>query len=100
LGAVLIGSTMYLTFHLQIVLGMAPMKAGLATVVMTASTLVVVPFFTKLLPVWGPRPMMVVGPAIAAIGMFMMAFITADGSYLTQVMPGLILVGAGVGITF
>jgi len=100
LGAVLIGSTMYLTFHLQLVLGMAPLVAGLSTVVMTASTLAVVPIFTRLLHVWGPRPLMILGPAVAAVGMFWLSFITADGEYLTQVMPGLILVGAGVGITF
>lgn len=99
LGAVLIGSTMYLAFHLQIVLGMPPLVAGLASVVMTVMTIVVVPIVTKLMPVWGPRPMMVFGPFVAAIGMFWMTFITADGSYFMQVMPGLILVGLGVGVT-
>jgi EmrB/QacA subfamily drug resistance transporter len=100
LGSVLIGSTMYLTFHLQLVLGMTPLIAGAATVVMTISTLLVVPIFTRLLPKWGPRPMMVAGPFIAACGMLWLSFITADGGYLTRVMPGLILVGAGMGITF
>lgn len=99
IGAVLIGSTMYLAFHLQIVLGMAPLVAGLASVVMTVITILVVPVVTKLLPVWGPRPMMVFGPLIAAIGMFLMSFVTADGSYVTQVMPGLLLIGLGVGVT-
>lgn len=100
LGALLIGSTMYLAFHLQLVLGFAPLIAGLATVVMTVATLLVVPFFTRLLPVWGPRVMLVAGPLIAAAGMFWLSFVTADGSYAVQVLPGLILVGAGVGITF
>ncbi|NLA65036.1 MAG: MFS transporter, partial [Leucobacter sp.] len=100
IGAVLIGSTMYLTFHLQLVLGMAPLAAGLATVVMTASTLAVVPVFTKLLPVWGARVMMIAGPVVGALGMFYMSGVTADGNYFVQVLPGLVLVGAGVGITF
>ncbi|MBP1325763.1 EmrB/QacA subfamily drug resistance transporter [Leucobacter exalbidus] len=99
MGAVLIGSTMYLAFHLQLVLGMSPLLAGLASVVMTVITILVVPMVTKLLPVTGPRPMMVFGPFIAAVGMFWMTFITADGSYVVQVMPGLILVGLGVGVT-
>lgn len=99
MGAVLIGSTMYLAFHLQIVLGMQPLLAGLASVVMTVITILVVPVVTKLLPVWGPRPMLVFGPFIAAIGMFLMSFVTVGGSYVTQVMPGLLLVGLGVGVT-
>ncbi|MBL3700664.1 MFS transporter [Leucobacter luti] len=100
LGALLIGSTMYLAFHLQLVLGLAPLVAGLATVVMTAATLVVVPLFTRLLPVWGPRAMLIAGPLAAACGMFWLSGVTADGSYALQVLPGLLLVGAGVGITF
>ena len=99
-GTVLIGSTMYLAFHLQLVLDLSPLVAGVATVVMTASTLIVVLFFTRLLPVWGPRPMLIAGPLIAAGGMTLLSFITADGHYVTQVMPGLILVGAGIGIIF
>ncbi|WP_017791998.1 MFS transporter [Leucobacter salsicius] len=98
-GAVLIGTTMYLAFHLQNVLGMSPLLAGLASVVMTAITILVVPIMTKLMPVSGPRPMMVFGPLIAAVGMFWMVSITADGNYVTQVMPGLILIGLGVGVT-
>lgn len=100
LGSVLIGSTMYLAFHLQLVMGLAPLAAGLATVVMTAATLVVVPIFTRLLPLWGPRPLMVAGPALAGIGMLWLSRITPDGSYALEVLPGLLLVGAGVGMTF
>lgn len=100
IGAVLIGSTMYLAFHLQLVLGFAPLVAGLASVVMTAATLLVVPIFTRLLPSWGPRLMLVAGPLIGAAGMLWLSRATPDGGYATQILPGLILVGAGVGITF
>lgn len=99
-GAVLIGATLYLTFHLQIVLGMSPLEAGLANVVMTAATLVVVPFVTKLLPRIGPRPVMVVGPVVAAAGLLLLSRITPDGGYLTHVMPGLILIGVGLAMVF
>lgn len=100
IGSVLIGTTLHMTLHLQLVLGMAPLMAGLATVVMTVSTLVVVPVFTRLLAVSGPRPLMVGGPLLAAAGMVWLGRITADGSYVTQMLPGLILLGAGIGITF
>lgn len=100
IGAVLIGSTMYLAFHLQLVLGFAPLVAGLASVVMTVATLLVVPIFTLLLPKWGPRVMLVAGPLTAAVGMLWLSRVTPDGGYASQILPGLILVGAGVGITF
>ncbi len=100
IGSVLIGSTLYMTLHLQLVLGMAPLMAGAATVVMTVATLVVVPVFTRVLAAVGPRPLMVGGPLLAAAGMLWLGRITADGDYATQMLPGLILLGAGIGITF
>lgn len=100
IGSALIGAMLYLTLYLQLVLGMTPLIAGAASVVMTVSTLVVVPFFTRLLPLTGPRPLMVFGPIIAAAGMFWMSRITADGTYLVQVLPGLLLLGVGLGLVF
>ncbi|WP_187330450.1 hypothetical protein [Streptomyces sp. AmelKG-D3] len=47
IGAVHIGMTLYLMFHLQIVLGLSPLLAGLATTI-TA------PVAARLLPTRGP----------------------------------------------
>ncbi|MCT9001022.1 MFS transporter [Microbacterium memoriense] len=99
-GSVLIGATLYLTFHFQIVLGMEPLVAGLANVAMTVVILIVVPILTKLLPTIGPRILMIVGPLFAAAGLFVLSFITPDGDYVTQVLPALVLLGAGLAAIF
>ena len=99
-GSVLIGATLYLTFHFQIVLGMEPLVAGVANVAMTVVILIVVPILTKQLPVIGPRPLMIVGPLFAAAGLFYLSFITPDGSYFTQVLPALVLLGIGLAMLF
>jgi EmrB/QacA subfamily drug resistance transporter len=99
-GSVLIGATLYLTFHFQIVLGMSPLIAGVANVAMTVVILVVVPVLTKALPAVGPRPLMIVGPLFAAAGLFYLSFITPDGSYFTQVLPALVLLGIGLASLF
>ena len=99
-GSVLIGATLYLTFHFQIVLGMEPLVAGIANVAMTVVILIVVPILTKQLPVIGPRPLMIVGPLFAAAGLFYLSFITPDGSYFTQVLPALVLLGIGLAMLF
>ena len=95
-GAVFIGMTLYMAFHLQIVMGLSPLWAGLASLGMTIATILAAPLAAKLLPKWGARVLMSGGPLIAAIGMFYLTFITADGSYWTQVLPGLLLVGFGL----
>ncbi len=99
-GSVLIGATLYLTFHFQIVMGMEPVVAGLANVAMTVVILAVVPVVTKLLFVVGPRPFMIAGPLIGAVGLFYLNFITPDGDYFVQVLPALALLGVGLAMIF
>lgn len=96
----MIGSTLYLTLHLQLVLGLAPLEAGLANLPMTVTIMIVAGIATKLLPTVGPRLLMIVGPLIAAAGLLSLSRITADGSYLVQVLPGLILLGVGMAMIF
>ena len=99
-GSVLIGSMLYVAFHLQIVLGMGPLPAGLATLPMTLMIMVTAPVATKLLSTVGPRPLMIGGPLISAAGLAYLSRITADGSYFVQVMPALIVVGIGMAMIF
>jgi EmrB/QacA subfamily drug resistance transporter len=99
-GSVLIGATLYLTFHFQIVLGMEPLVAGVANVAMTVVILIAVPMLTKALPAIGPRSLMIGGPLFAAAGLFYLSFITPDGNYFTQVLPALALLGIGLAALF
>ncbi|MBQ3359736.1 MAG: MFS transporter [Microbacterium sp.] len=99
-GAIMIGATVYLTFHLQFVLGMGALQAGLASLPLPIATMVLAPIATKLLPVIGPRPMLVVGPLIAAVGLFTLSGITPDGAYVVQIAPALVLLGIGMGFVF
>ncbi|MDO9395739.1 MAG: MFS transporter, partial [Herbiconiux sp.] len=92
--------TLYLSFHLQIVLGMPPLEAGLANLPLTLAIMVMAPIATKLLPVIGPRPLLVVGPLVVAAGLVYLSRITADGDYLVQVLPGLVLMGVGMAGVF
>lgn len=99
-GSVMIGAMLYVSFHLQIVLGMDPLLAGLATLPITLSIMVMVPVATKLLSTIGPRPMMIGGPLVSAIGLAYLSRVTADGSYLVQVLPALIVLGLGMAFVF
>ncbi|MCS5734986.1 MFS transporter [Herbiconiux daphne] len=99
-GSVMIGATLYLAFHLQIVLGLPPLEAGLANLPLTVAIMIVAPFATKALPVIGPRPLMIAGPLIVAAGLLYLSRITADGDYFVQVLPGLVIMGVGMALVF
>ncbi|WP_423464400.1 MFS transporter [Promicromonospora sp. MS192] len=99
-GAVMIGAMLYLTFHLQIVLGLSPLLAGLASLPITGGIMVTVPFATRLLNQIGPRRQLIFGPLISALGVAYLSLITVDGSYWAQVFPGVLVMGVGMGFTF
>lgn len=99
-GVVMIGATLYLTLHLQIVLGFPPLQAGIASLPLTLAIMAIAPVATKLLPVVGPRPLMVGGPVIVAAGLLLLSRVTADGDYFAQVLPGLIVMGVGMAFVF
>ncbi|HEY5821008.1 MAG TPA: MFS transporter [Propionibacteriaceae bacterium] len=99
-GAALLGALLYLTFHFQLVLGMTPLQAGLASLPMTFAIIVTAPVVSRLLGTVGPRLLMTAGPLVAASGLLWLSFLTADGSYWTQVLPGQLLLGVGLALVF
>ncbi|WP_206515513.1 MFS transporter [Georgenia faecalis] len=92
LGAV----TFFLVLQLQVVAGYGPLAAGAATIPFTLLLLVFSPRVGTLLDRTGPRPLMTLGPALAAVGVALLAGIPDDASYLTEVLPGVLVFGAGV----
>jgi EmrB/QacA subfamily drug resistance transporter len=92
------GVFLFLTFYLQQSLGFSPVKTGLAFLPMigvlmasaTTST-------TQLLPRFGPRPLITGGLLLAAGGMALLTGIGVDSTYAADVLPGLIVMGAGMG---
>ncbi|WP_200955931.1 MFS transporter [Oerskovia sp. Root918] len=95
-GALMIGALLYLALHLQIVLGLSPLHAGLGTLPMTIMTLVLAPVITQLLPRFGPRPLMIGGPLVAAAALLYLSRITVGGSYAVEILPALIVLGVGM----
>jgi EmrB/QacA subfamily drug resistance transporter len=99
-GAALLGALLYLTFHFQIVLGMTPLQAGLASLPMTAAIVGTAPVVSRLLGTVGPRVLMTAGPLVAALGLFYLSFISVGGSYVSEVLPGQLLLGVGLALVF
>lgn len=99
-GVGLFGSFLFMTLYLQSVLGYSPLRAGLALLPVTAGVLISAGVSSNLLPRLGPKPLMIVGPILAAVGIFMLRFIGVDTSYWTLLLPSELLLGLGLGFTF
>ncbi|MBB4139864.1 MFS transporter [Microbacterium invictum] len=99
-GSVMIGATLYLTFHLQIVLGMPALWAGLASLPIPLATMLLAPVSTALLSRFGGRPLLIAGPLVVAAALLYLSRITPTGAYAVEVLPALIVMGAGMSFVF
>ena len=100
-GAGVFAVFLFLTFYLQGTLGFSPIETGLAFLPMTPMTMISSSLAsTKLLPRFGPRPLVVIGMLLSAASMVSFAQLAVDSSYVTAVLPGLLLIGAGMGLVF
>ncbi|PNI08525.1 MFS transporter [Arthrobacter sp. AFG7.2] len=99
-GAVLIGGILFINFYIQIVLGFAPFLAGLASLPMTVAVLVTAGVVAKNLPKVGAKIPTAVGPLLITAAMLWLTQVTAEGTYLFNMLPALVLLGAGLGMVF
>ncbi len=87
--------------YLQRVLGYTPLKVGLAflpsNLIMGAFSL---GLSAKLVMRFGLRTPLAVGLLLAAAGLLLFVFAPVGGSFLADVLPGMILFGFGAGIAF
>lgn len=94
--AALIGQSFFLAVYLQNVAGYSALATGLATIPMTVLLLVGSARAGALATRIGPRLPLTVGPLLAAAGLLLLRGIEPDGSYWTQVLPGVTLFGLGM----
>ncbi|MEH0844247.1 MFS transporter [Micromonospora sp. CPCC 205711] len=100
IGAGLFGAFLFLTFYFQVVLRYTPVKAGLASLPVTAGVLVAAGVASQLMPRLGAKPLMVAGAILAAGGMLSLTQIDADTSFVSHLMPAQVVLGLGLGFTF
>ena len=91
--------TFLLAVFLQQVGGYSATFAGLALLPVSILSIALSTVIGRLAGRFGPRLFMCVGPIIAAIGFFVMLRIDSSVTYLSQVLPGVIIFGLGLTIT-
>lgn len=99
-GAGLFSMFLFLGLYLQIVLGYTPLKSGFAFLPFTAGIIVFAGVASQLLPKFGPKPLMVPGLIFAGIGLLMLTQITPETSYVSHVLPSLLIMSSGMALVF
>ena len=101
LSAAAVGGTLFFTsLYLQLILGYSPLAVGLAFAPVTLIVLVVSPFAGRLVDRFGVRRMLAAGMVLIAAGVLYLTRVSATGNLFTDVLPGLVIVALGSGLSY
>jgi EmrB/QacA subfamily drug resistance transporter len=96
-GAGMFAMFLFLTYYLSTILGFSPLSTGLGFLPMSLALMLSAQFATPLVNRIGAKVPVTVGFAAAAVGMLLFTRLEVDSSYARDVLPGLIVVGLGLG---
>jgi len=94
------GMFFFLTQYIQEILRFSPLRAGVAFVPMTAALFAVSRLAPRLVPRFGPKPLMVAGLLPVLAGMTWLTQIAPGTDYLHGILGPMLLIGGGMGVTF
>ncbi|WKX72986.1 MFS transporter [Streptomyces sp. XD-27] len=100
LAAAMFGMFFFIVLFVQKVLEYSPIKAGLAFLPVSAAIVVSAGLSQQLLPRFGPKPFIVVGSTLTALGMGWQTLVEPDSSYVGGVLGPMLLFGFGMGLNF
>ncbi len=90
----------FVTLYMQDVLGFSRIDAGLAYVPTALGVAVSAGICSRLIPRTGTRPLIVGGALVDAAGIYWLSRIPVDGSYVSDLLPGLLIMSLGFGAIF
>ncbi|ADB53194.1 MFS transporter [Conexibacter woesei] len=99
-GASLFSMFFFISLYLQQVLGFSALDAGLAYLPLAFTIIVSAGMASQLVTRVGPKPILVLGLVLTAIGLLLFTQISPDGSFLGDVLVPSIVVAAGLGFSF
>jgi EmrB/QacA subfamily drug resistance transporter len=90
----------FLTLYMQNVLGYSQLQAGSAYLPATAGVAISSGIASQLFARLGTRPIIITGALISAGAVYWLSRIPVHGSYLTDLLPGLVIMSFGLGFVF
>lgn len=90
----------FVTLYLQNILHFSPIRSGLSFLPIPLTIGFMSFLMQKIIAKFGYKKPIVVGALLIASGLFYLAHIPVQGHYVTNILPGLILMSVGLGMTF
>lgn len=99
-GAGLTAMFLFLSFYMQGVLGYDALKTGLHFLPFSLGIILTAGVVARILPKVGPRPLMIAGLVVAAIGMLLLLRTGPEDQYWTHVFPSMVIIPVGMAFVF
>ncbi len=98
-GSVTFSMFLMLTLYMQQVLGYSPLETGVAYLAVALSSIVWSTVAASLVTRVGVKPVLVAGMSCFTAGLVYFTQVSVGGSYLGDLLPGLLLIGVGLGFS-
>jgi EmrB/QacA subfamily drug resistance transporter len=100
LGTMVFGMFFLLSLYMQQVLGFSALKTGIGYLAVALTAVVASGAAQALVTKTGVKPALLGGLALIGGGLVLFTQISPTGSYLTDLFPGFVILGIGLGFTF
>jgi predicted MFS family arabinose efflux permease len=100
IGAALFAMFFFLTQYVQEILGYSPLKAGFAFLPVSITIIIVAQICSRLIGRIASQWLIASGAALATVGLLWMAQIGMHSSYLTLLLPAMVVIAIGMGLLF
>jgi EmrB/QacA subfamily drug resistance transporter len=90
----------FLTLYMQSVLHYSPIQTGIAYLPLTGGVIIAAGISSQLFSRIGTKPVIVGGAVLAAGGLYWLSRIPVNGSYVPDILPGLLIAAFGLGAVF
>ncbi len=98
--ALLVGTVFLTSIFVQSVMGYSALRAGVAFLPLALAITVGTHAASKLLSRTSPRNVAAGGLAIVTVGAVLLSFASGQADFMTDMLPGLLVLGFGVGLVF
>jgi EmrB/QacA subfamily drug resistance transporter len=97
---VMLSTFFVVTIYIQSILHYSPVQAGLAFLPMPLILALMSTRIPKLVARYGYQRFLIMGPTLAGLGSLWLSFLPVHGSYVESILPALIIMPLGIGMTF
>ncbi|HEV3264477.1 MAG TPA: MFS transporter [Acidimicrobiales bacterium] len=99
-GGAMLGTFLFLTYFFQGTLGYSALKTGFAFLPFSGGIILGAAIASRLLPRYGPRPLMTFGLLMGTVGLAWFTRLGVDSTYVSHILFPEIIVSLGMGMAF